>query len=82
MKLELLLEEARGSWVVSEAVIYLLNLWVDLTTAKEGLVKPWLVLIWSTRLRAGNVAQDALSFAAGVAIPGPQLSPPHRTVPD
>jgi hypothetical protein len=30
-------------------------------------VKPWLVLIWPTRLCAGNVAQDALSFAAGVS---------------
>lgn len=30
-------------------------------------MKPWLVLIWPTRLCAGNVAQDALSFAAGVS---------------
>ena len=67
MKLELPLEEARGSWVVCEAVIYLLHLWVDLAKAKEGLVKPWLVLIRPTRLCAGNVAQDALSFAAGVS---------------
>lgn len=30
-------------------------------------MKPWLVLIWPMRLCAGNVAQDALSFAAGVS---------------